>query len=347
MQRGPLSGEHTITFPRSFAFGTATAAYQVEGGWLEGRRGLTIWDAFTHAPGKVKDGKTGDVATDHYHRWRTDVQIVAKMGLKYYRFSICWARILPAGTGAVNEEGVRFYSDLINELLRHGIHPVATLYHWDLPLPLQLEHSGWLGQGTASAFVHYAEVCFARFGDRVKHWITINEPRIHAVYGYGRGDHAPGRSADPTREPYIVLHYMLLAHAYAVARYRRDYQPRQRGIISIAINSDWREPLGRSPSDLTASQRSMEFNLGWVADPIYFGDYPISMRQRIGTRLPSFTAEQSRLLINSTDFFALQHYSTLLVSMRPDGELDPSSFYADEGVRYHPTPGAPPSTSRP
>ena len=132
---------------------------------------------------------------------------MAQMKLRYYRFSIAWSRILPNGYGAVNEEGVRFYSELINELLRQGIHPVVTLYHWDLPLPLQVEHNGWLGQATASAFVQYAEVCFSRFGDRVKHWITINEPYTHVVHGFALGDHAPGRMMRPTTEPYICLLY--------------------------------------------------------------------------------------------------------------------------------------------
>jgi len=235
---------------------------------------------------------------------------------------------------------VRFYNGLIDELIANGIHPVATLYHWDLPLTLQMEFDGWLSEMTASAYVQYAVLCFARFGDRVKHWITFNEPANHAVYGFARGEHAPGRSRRQTREPYVAAHYMLLAHAYAVARYRSEFQPQQRGLISIALNSDWREPATDAPADIAAAQRSMEFNLGWFADPLFTGDYPPSMRQRVGSRLPAFTPAQQRLLINSTDFFALQHYSTLLVSMRPDGELDQSSFYADEGVRYHPTPGA-------
>ena len=329
-----------ISFPAAFAFGTATAAYQIEGAAQEGGRGLSIWDAFSHAPGKIRTGETGDVAADHYHRWKSDVRLMAQMKLKYYRFSIAWSRILPNGYGSVNEEGVRFYSQLIDELIANGIHPVATLYHWDLPLALQLEFDGWLGEPTASAFVQYAALCFARFGDRVKHWITFNEPANHAVYGYARGEHAPGRSRRQTREPYVAAHFMLLAHAYAVARYRSEFQPQQRGLISIALNSDWREPATDSPADVAAAQRSMEFNLGWFADPLYTGDYPASMRQRVGQRLPTFTPAQQRLLLNSTDFFALQHYSSLLVSMRPDGELDRNSFYSDEGVRYHATPGA-------
>ena len=165
----------------------------------------------------------GDVAADHFHRFRADVKLMAQMSLKYHRFSIAWARIMPGGTGAVNDEGVAFYSALIDELLKNGIHPVATLYHWDLPLPLQLEHDGWLSHHTANAFVAYARVCFERFGDRVKHWITINEPYTHVVHGFALGDHAPGRMMRPTTEPYIAGHYLLLAHAHAVAVYRQQH----------------------------------------------------------------------------------------------------------------------------
>ena len=255
----------TYSFPKSFAFGTATAAYQIEGGWQEGGRGLSIWDAFTHTPGKVRTGETGDVAADHYHRWRTDVRLMAQMRLRYYRFSISWSRVLPLGYGPVNEEGVLFYSALIDELLANGIHPVVTLYHWDLPLALQIERDGWLSEATASAFVQYATLCFSRFGDRVKHWLTFNEPANHAIYGHARGEHAPGRTSRPNREPYVAGHYMLLAHAYAVAQYRAEFQPRQKGLISMALNSDWREPATDSAADVAAAQRSMEFGLAWCA----------------------------------------------------------------------------------
>ena len=331
----------TISFPPSFAWGTSTSAYQVEGGWMEGRRGLSIWDSFAHTPGKIKTGQTGDVAADHFHRFRADVKLMAQMSLKYYRFSIAWARIMPGGTGAVNDEGVAFYSALIDELLKNGIHPVATLYHWDLPLPLQLEHDGWLSHHTANAFVAYARVCFERFGDRVKHWITINEPYTHVVHGFALGDHAPGRMMRPTTEPYIAGHYLLLAHAHAVAVYRQQYAPTQKGIVSIALNSDWREPLTASAADVAAAQRSMEFNLGWFADPIYFGDYPPAMRAQLGARLPTFSAEQRAMLTNSSDFFALQHYASMMISSRPENEaLADGTFHKDENVKWHNTAGA-------
>ena len=284
-----------IEFRKDFAFGTATAAYQIEGGWNEGGRGLSIWDAFVRSPGKIRTGESGDVAADHYRRMTTDVRLMAQMRLRYYRFSISWSRVLPNGHGAVNEEGVKFYNALIDELFANGIRPVVTLYHWDLPLALQIEHDGWLSEATASAFVQYATLCFSRFGDRVKHWITFNEPQHHAVYGYARGEHAPGRTRRPKTEPYLAGHYMLLAHAHAVARFRADFQPRygagekgllsmalnsdlpyislhppyvqagEKGLISMALNSDWREPASEHAADAHAAQRSMEFTLGWSA----------------------------------------------------------------------------------
>ena len=336
-----MDANDVITFPSSFAWGTSTAAYQIEGGWQEGGRGLSIWDAFAHTPGKTKGGATGDVAADHLHRFRADVKLMAQMSLKYYRFSISWSRILPAGTGVVNTQGVRFYSSLIDELVQHGIHPVATLYHWDLPLSLQMERDGWLSHHTANAFVGFARTCFERFGDRVKHWITLNEPANHAVYGFARGEHAPGRTVSPTREPYVAVHYMLLAHAHVSAMYRQSFAPTQKGIISIALNADWREPFDSSTSAVVASQRSLEFTLGWLADPLYFGDYPTAMRKQLGPRLPAFTPEQKRMLVNSTDFFSLQHYSSLLVSERAAGEaLSVENFYSDEMVKHHAVPGA-------
>ena len=329
--------QQKIEFPATFAFGTATAAYQIEGGVHEGMRGLSIWDAFTHTPGKIRSGETGDVAADHFHRWKEDVKYMAQMRLRYYRFSISWSRVLPQGYGQVSEEGLKFYSDLIDELLANGIHPVVTLYHWDLPLTLQLESDGWLSESTASAFVQYAQLCFKTFGDRVKHWITFNEPQTHAVYGYARGEHAPGRQLRADREPYIAAHYMLLAHAYAVARYRTDFQPTQQGLISIALNSDWREPASDTKADVAAAMRSMEFNLGWFGDPLYAGDYPKSMRSRVGDRLPRFTPEQQRLLINSTDFFALQHYSSNLISQQPEARA-PRRAGSNPAPHTHLTP---------
>ncbi|OQR82354.1 glycoside hydrolase [Achlya hypogyna] len=307
----------TLQFPDGFQWGTATAAYQIEGGANEGGRGQSIWDAFSKTPGKVTLGHTGDVAVDHYHRYKEDVQLMADMGLKHYRFSISWPRILPSGlTDHVNEEGIAFYNNLINELLAHDITPIVTLYHWDLPLALQTEYDGLLGGPVVlDAFAAYARLCFERFGDRVKQWITINEPWVVSLLGYGLGVLAPGRKHRAKTEPYLVAHNLLLWHAHAVQVYRREFQAVQGGKIGITLNCDWRAP---KPTDdptqaalnAEAAERAILFDLGWFADPVYFGDYPAVMRERLGDRLPRFTPEESAMLRGSNEFFGLNHYST-------------------------------------
>ena len=304
-------------FPDDFVWGSATSAYQIEGAWQEGGKGPSIWDAFAHTPGTTARGETGNVACDHYHRMHEDVALMAAMGLKAYRFSIAWTRIQPTGTGAPNPEGVRFYSDLIDALLANGITPFVTLYHWDLPLALHQAFGGWLSPRMADVFADYARICFEAFGDRVRHWITLNEPWVMAILGYGEGVFAPGReSAD---EPYVVAHEMLRAHGAAAEVYRRDFQPAQRGAIGMANNCDWREPATPAPADRAAAQRALEFYLGWFADPLYTGDYPVSMRARLGDRLPRFSDEDRARLRGSVDFFGLNHYTTHLVSHAEGG----------------------------
>ena len=317
------------TFPENFTWGVATASYQIEGGWLEGMKGLSIWDAFAHTPGKIKNGDTGDIACDHFHRYKEDVTRMAEMGLKAYRFSIAWSRIQPTGRGKPNPKGIQFYSDLIDELLDHGITPWVTLYHWDLPLALQLELDGWLNPAMAEIFRDYAAICFEHFGDRVKNWITFNEPWVVSILGYGQGIFAPGRVSNS--EPYRVGHQILRAHAKAVDLYRRKFQPQQKGQIGITNNCDWREPLTDSKSDQDAAQRGLEFFLGWFADPIYRGDYPEVMRQRVADRLPEFTAEDKALLSGSTDFFGLNHYTTLYAADSKDKPIS-STPYGNGGI---------------
>lgn len=307
-----------MKFPKKFTWGCATASYQIEGAWLEGGKGLSIWDAFSHTPGKIAHSHTGDVACDHYHRFKEDVALMASMGLPAYRFSISWPRIQPTGYGPPNPQGIQFYSDLIDALLQNNITPWVTLYHWDLPLTLQLEYDGWLNPQVSDLFADYADICFDHFGDRVKNWITFNEPWVVVMMGYGQGTFAPGRVSNC--EPYQAAHQILLSHAKAVALYRRKYQ-QQNGRIGITNNSDWREPKTNSEADRSAAQRSMEFSLGWFADPIYFGDYPAVMRHRVKDRLPKFTDEERDLIKGSNDFFGLNHYTTLYASYR-ERQLD-------------------------
>lgn len=304
-------------FPEGFIFGTATSAYQVEGSTKKGNRGLCIWDLFSAIPGKIKDGSNADVSCDQYNRYKEDIELMANLGFDAYRFSISWSRIFPDGVGnAVNQEGINYYNNVIDSLLEKGIIPYLTLYHWDLPQALQDTIGGWLGSEITKYFAVYAEACFGAFGDRVKHWITLNEPLRFAILGNGLGVHAPGRSSNRVRspfgdssvEPYIVGHNALLAHAAAVKVYNTKFKEKQGGIIGLTVDSEWPEPLTSSPEDQIASQRHLEFNLGWFLDPIFFGDYPSSMREKIGERLPQFTAEEKNLIQGSLDFVGINHY---------------------------------------
>lgn len=322
-----------MTDPARFYWGTATAAYQIEGAWLEGGKGLSIWDAFAHTPGKVDAGHTGDTACDHYHRWAEDIALMQQLGVNAYRFSIAWPRIFPQGRGAVNPEGVAFYNQLIDGLVAAGITPFVTLYHWDLPLSLQLEQDGWLNRQTAEDFAAYAQFCFSAFGDRVRHWITFNESWCTAVLGYGIGYFAPGRSSPD--EPYMAGHNLLIAHGLAVEAFRSGGFA---GAIGLASNCDWREPLTDSLADKAAAQRSLEFFYGWFTDPVVFGDYPAVMRERLGARLPHFSPEDQARLKGSVDFLGLNHYTTHLASAEPPVEhaIAPEAgnggMAADQGV---------------
>ena len=318
-----------LSFPRDFIWGTATSSYQIEGAYNLDGKGPSIWDAFCTIPGKVANGDTGNIACDHYHRMTEDVQLLKQMGLQAYRFSISWPRILPTGKGKVNKAGIEFYNKLIDTLLENDIQPWVTLYHWDLPLALQLEEDGWLGASIADAFAAYAEVCFHHFGDRVKNWITINEAWVVAMLGYGQGIFAPGRTSNA--EPYLAGHNLLRAHAKAVHVYREKYQFTQKGQIGITNNCDWREPLTDSPADKAAAERAMEFFISWFADPIYHGRYPLSMIERVGERLPTFSKEDLELIHGSSDFFGLNHYTTMFAA-DATGKLDQGSVYGNGGL---------------
>lgn len=319
-----------LKFPDTFSWGTATASYQIEGGWLEGGKGLSIWDAFSHTPGKIANGANGEVTCDHYHRFREDIALMTDLGLKAYRMSLSWSRILPQGRGAINPEGIRFYNEVIDTLLEKDITPWVTLYHWDLPLALQLEVDGWRGEALPEIFADYARICFENFGDRVKNWITLNEPWVVSIFGYGNGVMAPGRRSDT--EPYQVAHQLLRGHGRAVQVYRESFQTEQGGRIGITNNADWREPLTDSQADREAAQRALEFYLGWFADPVYKGEYPACMRERIGHKLPEFSDEDRRLIQGSSDFFGLNHYTTHYASAVEPGSEIQSDPYGNGGI---------------
>eukprot|EP00268_Persea_americana_P061809 TRINITY_DN7860_c0_g1_i2.p1 TRINITY_DN7860_c0_g1~~TRINITY_DN7860_c0_g1_i2.p1 ORF type:complete len:525 (-),score=57.20 TRINITY_DN7860_c0_g1_i2:101-1675(-) len=332
-------------FPRGFIFGTATSAYQNEGAAAEGGRGPSVWDTFTHDhPEKIKDRSNGDVAADSYHRYKEDVQIIKEMGMDAYRFSISWSRILPRGNlrGGVNQEGITYYNNLINELLSNGLQPFITLFHWDSPQALEDDYGGFLSPNIVDDFHDYANICFKEFGDRVKHWITLNEPLTYSMNGYATGEFAPGRcstredgkcsAGDSATEPYIVSHHLLLAHAAAVKIYRDKYLASQNGKIGITFGVIWMVPLSASKSDENAAHRVLDFMLGWYMEPLVRGKYPFSMRSLIGDRLPRFTKEQAHMVKGSFDFIGLNYYSALYATDLPLSNSHRKTYVTDANV---------------
>lgn len=317
----------TLKFPKDFVWGSATASYQIEGGHEDGRSPC-IWDTFCAKEGKVKNGDNGTMACDHYHRWKEDVALMKKLGLPAYRFSIAWSRLLPEGRGELNPIGVEFYNNLIDELIKSGIKPLVTIYHWDLPECLDAEYGGWLSRKIIDDFEYYSKKCFECFGDRVKDWITFNEPWCSTVLGYCNGEMAPGNKEKPETEPYLAAHHIILAHAKAVKCYRDHFKADQKGVIGITLNMDWREPLTDKDEDKAAAGRALDWQLGWYADPIWKGDYPETMKKRCGDRLPSFTDEEKALIKGTSEFFGLNHYSTAYAS-QPIGKAETKSMWGN------------------
>ncbi|KAF7139147.1 hypothetical protein RHSIM_Rhsim07G0051500 [Rhododendron simsii] len=293
-----------------------------EGAWKEGGKGLNIYDIFTHKyPDKIANRSNGDVAVDFYHRHKEDVQLMKFMGMDAFRFSISWARILPRGklSGGVNKDGVAFYNSLIDELIANGLKPFITLFHWDLPQALEDEYGGFLSPRIVADFVDFAELCYKEFGDRVKHWITLNEPWTFAFFGYDIGSLAPGRcsawrnndcpAGDSATEPYMVGHHMLLCHGAAAKVYKEKYLASQKGQIGISLASQWILPYSNSKLNEEAAQRALDFTFGWFIDPLIYGEYPETMRSIVGKRLPEFTPEQVTLVKGSCDFIGLNYYT--------------------------------------
>jgi beta-glucosidase len=258
----------SFSFPEDFMWGAATSAYQIEGAWNEDGKGESIWDRFVHSPGTIADGSTGDVACDHYHRWPEDIALMKALGLKAYRFSVSWPRVLPAGRGKVNQAGLDFYSRLVDGLLEAGIAPFVTLCHWDLPQALQ-DEGGWAVRSTAEAFVEYADVVSRHLGDRVKHWITHNEPWAVVFMGYQRGMHAPGFQDYPAS--LRVSHHILLSHGWAVPVLRRNSPGSETGITLVLFPL---VPESSNDGSLPAYRRADGYFNRWFLDPLYGRGYP-------------------------------------------------------------------------
>ncbi|XP_050236750.1 beta-glucosidase 40-like [Mercurialis annua] len=342
------------SFPKGFVFGTASSAFQYEGAVKEDGRGPSIWDSFSHSFGKVLDLSNADVAVDQYHRFAEDIQLMKDMGMDAYRFSISWPRIYPNGSGAINQAGIDHYNKLINALLAAGIQPYVTLYHWDLPQALEDRYKGWLSPQIIKDFAAFAETCFAAFGDRVKHWITFNEPHTFTIQGYDVGLQAPGRcsillrilcrAGNSATEPYIVAHNVILTHGTVVDIYRKKYQAKQRGSIGISLDVIWFTPASNSTKDIEATQRAQDFQLGWFIEPLILGDYPSSMKSRVKDRLPTFSKSEVALIKGSLDFVGINHYTTFYASENSGVSLKDSQ--ADSGATTLPFKGLTPISNK-
>ncbi|XP_072948337.1 myrosinase 1-like [Epargyreus clarus] len=329
-------GLHHKKFPPDFQFGAATSAYQVEGGWNASDKGVSIWDKFCHDhPELIIDKTNGDVSCDSYHQWRQDVQICHNLGLDFYRFSISWSRLLPTGfSNKVSKSGVKYYNNLINGLLEKNVRPVITLYHWDLPQLLQ-ELGGWTNPLITDWFAEYASVVFKLFADRVKMWVTINEPNLMCDLNYNTGFLAP-RVKDPTTAAYLCNKHVLVAHAKAWRLYDRDYKRKYHGIMSIANHAVWMDPVNGDEEDIIELAR--EHSIGRYTHPIYSkqGGWPPIVEKKIAeyskekgyatSRLPPFTQEEILLIRGSYDYLALNYYTSRLVRKARPGD-DPGVFF--------------------
>jgi beta-glucosidase len=288
-------------FPEGFLWGAATSAYQVEGSPLADGAGPSIWHRFAHEPGRTKNGDTGDVACDHYRRYREDVRLMTELGLQAYRFSIAWGRVFPEGVGSVNARGLAFYERLVDELLAHGIRPVVTLYHWDLPAALD-DRGGWTNRDVAGWFADYANVVARRLGDRVALWATLNEPWVVMDAGYLHGVHAPGRRS--AAEACAVTHNLLRAHGAGVQAIRAEGDHR----VGIVVNLEPKYAASDSAEDIEAARRADAYANRQFLDPVFLGEYPAELRDIFGDDWPHHDAADMELIRQPIDWLGINYY---------------------------------------
>lgn len=302
-------------FPRNFLWGAGTAAYQVEGAWNVDGKGESIWDRYSHTPGKVLGGDTGDDACDHYHRFAEDIEIMRQLNLKSYRFSISWPRVMPNGRGQVNEKGLDFYDRLVDSLLLAGIEPFLTLYHWDLPQALQ-DLGGWDNRDTCGYFADYAALMIRRLGDRVRFWTTFNEPGVFAFRGNRYGQLAPGFTDDALA--LRVAHNVHVAHGMGVQALRSSQSDIEVGLVLSLWPS---EPLSDSKSEAESAEKLWQKDESWFLDPILCGRYPIIGSREYGDLMPEIKPGDMALIAQKLDFLGVNFYSRNLVG--PDGPIHP------------------------
>jgi len=314
-----VSNDHLPEFPAGFRFGAATASYQIEGAVHADGRGPSIWDTYSHTPGLVLNGDTGDVACDHYHRYAEDVELLRRLGVDAYRFSVAWPRVLPTGAGEVNQRGLDFYDRLVDALLEAGITPTATLYHWDLPQALE-DAGGWRVRATAEHFAAYTRIVADRLGDRIRHWITLNEPFCTAFVGYAVGRHAPGaREGTPAL---AAAHHLLVAHGLAV----RELRAAGAHEVGITLNLDRVLPASDSEADRAAADRAETLhNRVWL-DPLFTGAYPANEAETWGELADGSYRRDGDLEIigQPLDFLGINYYRPIKVADGPWEEADPA-----------------------
>ncbi|OIK24597.1 GH1 family beta-glucosidase [Streptomyces malaysiense] len=335
-----------VTFPTDFLWGCATSAYQIEGAVREGGRTPSIWDTFSHTPGRTAGGDHGDIAVDHYHRYREDVALMAGLGLNAYRFSVSWSRVQPTGRGPAVQVGLDFYRRLVDDLLEHGIQPAVTLYHWDLPQELE-DAGGWPERETALRFAEYAELVGDALGDRVERWITLNEPWCSAFLGYGSGVHAPGRT-DPAAS-LRAAHHLNLGHGLAVSALRSVMPARNQ--IAVSLNSSVVRPLSQDPADLAAVRRIDDLANGVFHGPMLHGAYPASLLEDTASVTDwSFVRDGDLAAAGAPlNALGLNYYTPALVSAAPGkvagpradghGASEHSPWPGADDVLFHQTPG--------
>ena len=317
-----------MNFPKNFHFGSATSAYQVEGAVNEDGRGPSIWDDFCATPSNIRDGSDGRVACDHYHRYADDIARMAEMGFNAYRFSVAWPRILPEGRGRINPAGLAFYDRLVDGLLAKGIAPYLTLYHWDLPSPLQAQ-GGWGNRETAWAFAEYAEVIGRHFGDRVHAYATLNEPRCAAFVGHYEGRHAPG--ATDLRLTLQVAHHLMLAHGAAVQRLRAHTQTAKVGIV---LDMKPYHPANDHPLTARAAEMGGGIFNRWLLDVLFKGHYPADVWEGFGPLVPHVEADDYALIQQPLDNLGINYYTRALVEYDPELPFPHAREVRNEGAIY-------------
>ena len=324
-------------FPKDFIWGTATASYQIEGAWNEDGKGESIWDRFSHTAGKITNGDTGDVACDHYHLWRNDLGIMQELGLKNYRFSISWPRVLPNGSGKVNQAGLDFYSNLVDGMLEKGIQPFITLYHWDLPQVLQ-EAGGWPGRIIVERYVEYVDVISRALGDRVKNWITLNEPFVSAFNGYFEGRHAPGIT--DLNLAAAVSHHLLLSHGLAVPVIRNNCSGAN---VGITLNLTPQVPASPSAQDRNKARWMDGFINRWFLDPLVGRGYPQDMVKDFGNSMQFVNPGDMDVIATPIDFLGVNYYTRGIARFTDISEEEneprtvfPNDEYTEMGWEVYP-----------